>query len=388
MGFPGCTMTYGCAMKLSCATMVVTLLYMVPQTYAAEVSVQDSVRKYRYLASIARERQDFAEAERYYAEYLRYRPDDALGHYRLGQVRLQIQDIGGAKEALLKAVAMDSLHVNTNVRLYGIYINAGKTDSAAMCLDRVLRVRSEDESTRRVLADLYRRDGRTQEALGHYEILAARTDVREELYELLALLNEDLGRTSEALSWRAKLVTIREENGNQNEQREALEAMLRLQQQRGDTDSAYQTLEQMALIDSANRYSYYSRMASLAEENDDHRVRLRAWEAMAEADPQDLDTIIDLIEHYLNSRDLQRATQWLEEGLKADSRNAHLRLLQGDVLVLQGLVEPALAAFEQAKADPRWEVVAQQRIWQLRPPETEEERLLRDFFRNALEPEN
>ncbi len=38
------------------------------------------------------------------------------------------------------------------------------------------------------------------------------------------------------------------------------------------------------------------------------------------------------------------------------------------------------AAFEAAKADPGWERVAQQRIWQIRPPETEEEKLKRAFF--------
>ena len=35
---------------------------------------------------------------------------------------------------------------------------------------------------------------------------------------------------------------------------------------------------------------------------------------------------------------------------------------------------------ERLKSDPRWEVVAQQRIWLIRPPETKEEKLKKDFF--------
>jgi hypothetical protein len=33
-----------------------------------------------------------------------------------------------------------------------------------------------------------------------------------------------------------------------------------------------------------------------------------------------------------------------------------------------------------AMSDPAWERVAQQRIWKIHPPETEEEKLKREFF--------
>ena len=52
----------------------------------------------------------------------------------------------------------------------------------------------------------------------------------------------------------------------------------------------------------------------------------------------------------------------------------------GDLQVVRGAEEDALASFAKAREDPEWESVAQQRIWQLRPPETEEEKLKREFF--------
>ena len=57
-----------------------------------------------------------------------------------------------------------------------------------------------------------------------------------------------------------------------------------------------------------------------------------------------------------------------------------MHVLKGDLLVLQGDEEGALAAYEIAKGDPNWQDVAQQRIWQIRPPKTPEEEALEEFF--------
>ncbi len=50
----------------------------------------------------------------------------------------------------------------------------------------------------------------------------------------------------------------------------------------------------------------------------------------------------------------------------------------------QGDEEEAIAAYEQAMADQLWRDMAQQRIWQLRPPETEDAK--REFFGKSHSP--
>ena len=70
----------------------------------------------------------------------------------------------------------------------------------------------------------------------------------------------------------------------------------------------------------------------------------------------------------------------MDKGLKEDPEDAHLLVLRGDELVRTGDEEGAIAAFEKARANPAWEKIAQQRIWQIRPPETEEEKLIKQFF--------
>ena len=52
-------------------------------------------------------------------------------------------------------------------------------------------------------------------------------------------------------------------------------------------------------------------------------------------------------------------------------------LMAAEVLAARGL---AVTVYEKAMSDPAWERVAQQRIWKIHPPETEEEKLKREFF--------
>lgn len=452
-------------------------LFLLGRAWATEESVADSVRKYRFLAKSARDKGEFAEAVGFYREYLKYMPQDPKALFYLGESSFRAGDQPGAKSALGQVLLLDSLHVNANLALYNVYmrdesladslqLNAGAAaDSAAQCLERVLRARPDDAGKRRSLADLYRRLDRLDEAIPHYERLvadltksptdsagseiaragqedlakasteaakemaeakselaaaaagqsqavqematakeeltaaapaeaqaavaleeaqaAASAAEVESLIELVAVLYEEKGDPAQALAWRQRLVGAGRATSDDAARLEELETMLRLQVQTGDIAAAMKTLRELAVADSANGYSYYSRLATLAEQAGDQRARQRAWEGMARANPRDLETVALLVEAYLGQGSVGLAEQWLDRGLRANSRDAHLQLLRGDLLVRRGDQEGAIAAFELAKADRRWEGVAQQRIWELRPPETAEEKLKREFFGKA-----
>ena len=100
-------------------------------------------------------------------------------------------------------------------------------------------------------------------------------------------------------------------------------------------------------------------------------MHIEGLKGMVEADPKDAESIAELVEWHQGRGEFAAAKEWLGLGLKVNPKDAHLLLLKGDNLVRAGDEEGAIAAFEKAKADPAWERVAQQRIWQLRPPETE-----------------
>ena len=345
-----------------------------------EVAIADSIRKYKYYAKTARQNKEYDRAIGYYTTVLQYSPQELQAAYFLGQLYYkEKKDLDNARIALRRAVSIDSLHLNSNRLLYTIYQAVGEADSAALSLERVL-LKKPSAADRRKLADLYRREGRNERAIVHYEQLveAEREDTTgvedAELIEILAVLHQELGQVEQVLELRKR--QVEEGTGGADQ----LESIVELQIETGDIEGAYESLVKLAKVDSQNTYSYYSRIASIASEEGDDTWRFKGLKGMVEADPKDLKSIAELVEWHQGRGELASAKAWLGRGLKVNPEDAHLLLLKGDNLVKEGDEEGAIAAFEKAKADPAWEKVAQQRIWQLRPPETEEEKLKRQFF--------
>jgi tetratricopeptide (TPR) repeat protein len=343
-------------------------------TAQEEIAVSDSVRKYKFLAKTARSKKDYAQARIYYGQLVKYNKSNLQAHFFLGDMNFRLRNVKEARSAFGAALSLDSLHVNSNLRLYSIHTAGGWADSAARCLERVLLVKPAANEYRRKLADLYRRENRSQEAIKHYAELIKRAGEKEEIVEMLALLNQDLGNVGEALKWRSKLVS----DGEEAEDASRLESVVELQLETGDVEAALNTLFKMATVDTANEYSYYSRIASIAEEHSREKTLIRAREGMVRADPQDLHTIALLVWNVKQDR-FKAARIWVDRGLQV-SNDAHLLVLKGDLLLREGAEDEAVTAYEKAMSDPAWERVAQQRIWKIHPPETEEEKLKREFF--------
>ena len=368
-----------------------------------EVAIADSIQKYKYYAKTARQNKEYDRAIGYYTTVLQYSPQDLKAAYFLGQLYYEKKDSTGARialsqarTALSQAISVDSLHLNSNLLLYSIHKAMDLPDSAAWSLERVLLKKPDAAKYRRELADLYRREGRNERAVVHYKQLveADTTGVEDaELLEILAVLHQELGQVDQVLEWRERqldqVLEWRErqvEGGTSgadqfNAKAVALkESIVELKLEIGDVEGAYDTLLELAKVDPQNAYSYYNRIASIASEEGDDSMHVEGLKGMVEADPKDLKSIAELVEWHQGRGEFASAKAWLERGLKVNSEDAHLLLLKGDNLVREDDEEGAIAAFEKAKADPAWEKVAQQRIWQLRPPETEEEKLKRQFF--------
>ena len=346
---------------------------------AEETAMADSVRKYKFLAKTSREKKEYDEAIGYYKLLLKYSPADLKASFFLGDLFYRKRNFAEARVALRRAVALDSLHLNSNLRLYGVYQAVGETDSAALSLERVLLKKPNAADYRRKLADIYRREGQNSKAIVHYEhLVAATADTGlTDLFTMLAGLHEEMGQVEQALSWRRRLAD-RAKNGTG--QIGHLESIVELQLQTADVTGAYASLLELARVDSQSAYAYYSRIATIAAEKNDDPMRFQGLTGMVEANPKDLESVAVLVQWHLSRDEVAVAKMQLKQGLQQDPSNGNLLLLNGDILLREGDEEGAIAAFETAKSNPVWEKVAQQRIWQLRPPETEEERLKREFF--------
>ena len=105
---------------------------------AAEVSVADSIKKYRFLARTSREKNDFVAATGYYGEYLKYETQPKrrkLALYYLGRMHYKNKQPAAAGQAFLQVVELDSLHINSNLMLYEAF-KASHPDTAARALER------------------------------------------------------------------------------------------------------------------------------------------------------------------------------------------------------------------------------------------------------------
>lgn len=370
-----------CNLLLTLALVLCTLILSAESAEAEEVATADSIRKYKYYAKTARQNKEYDRAIGYYTTLLQYSPQDLKASYFLGQLYYEKRDSTGAhialpqaRTALLQAISIDSLHLNSNLLLYSIHKAMDSPDSAAQSLERVLIKKPDAAKHRRELADLYRRAGHNEQAIAHYEQLVADGSKDAELLEILAVLHQALGQADQALAWRKRQIEGGMGDADQ------LESIVELKLEVGDVKGAYDTLLELTKVDSQNAYSYYNRIASIASEKGDDSMYVEGLKGMVEADPKDLESIAELVEWHQGRGEFAAVKAWLERGLRENSEDAHLLLLKGDNLLREGDEEGAIAAFEKAKADPVWEKVAQQRIWQLRPPETEEEKLKRQFF--------
>ena len=353
----------------------------------------DSLLAYRYEAKTSRQKGQYGEAAKLYEKVIEYNPGDQKAHYFLATCLLKLERQRAAKEAFIGSAALDSSHWSTNLALTQIYLNEGKADSASHFLRHMARVKPASprvRQLRRQLADQFRLQGGIATSVHHYAQLAeSATDPREkaELFGQLANLQRDAGDAEAALTWRRKLLQLRAQSkGDSLDQSATLKHIailsdtVELLVEAGDAAEAYRILRELVELDPRSSYAYYHRMAELAAERNDRPEQLEGLEGMARAHPNDMEAVATLAEFHLTNRELAAAAKWLRRGLDVSPDRAHFHLLMGDLLVLNGDETEALMSFEKAKNDALWEDVAQQRIWQIRPPETTEEKLKREFF--------
>ena len=349
----------------------------------AQTAAADSVRKYKFLGKTARDKGDHAEVVDYYTRLLGFQPNYHAAHYYVARAHLGLGNQAGAKKALLAAVALKPRHANTNLLLFQVYAGENQPDSAWIYLGPLVAAspgQAKYREYRRTVADLLRRAGNVTGAIDHYQAIAADPttpdSTRQELIELLAVLYDDQDEPSKALLWRQKLT-----GSSGADEIESMSKTVDLQVETKDYAGAWTTLRTLTRIDSAGRYSHFVRMSELGERIGKPAMRLSGLEGMARSQPKDVETVATIAQIHLHDEDLVAAESWLQRGLRQVPLDAQLHMLRGDLLMRREAHEDTIIAeYEVALQDPNWAAVAQQRIWQIRPPETEEEKLRKSFF--------
>ena len=112
---------------------------------------------------------------------------------------------------------------------------------------------------------------------------------------------------------------------------------------------------------------------------------IEALKAMVALRPNDLKSISRAAEWHFNREELETAREWIDRGLEVNASDGRMLVLSGDYYLKSGQEDLAIAEYERALNDPLWKANAQQRIWTVRPPLTEEEERRREFFDRGKE---
>ena len=99
--------------------------------------------------------------------------------------------------------------------------------------------------------------------------------------------------------------------------------------------------------------------------------------------PDDADTVGELSELLLHEGNREKARDCLKNGIAHAPDSGRLHVLMGNFYREQGDTNSAIAEYEKALSDNAWKSGAQQFIWQIRPPKTEEEKAEQEFFNRA-----
>ena len=355
---------------------LLSAVFTLSNASAKEITLTDSVKKYKFLAKTARQHKNYQEAAEFYRKVTFFDTTDQKSWFFLGDVLYRSRDLVKAKAAFVSALKLDSLHFNTNIRLFSVYSQESDLESAAAALERVLIVKPKKEEYRRKLADLYRLQGDSQRAIFHYEILIDADQSDKNIVEILAVMNQDIGNINEALKWRRALLS----GGDVGSQVEQLEGVTALHLELENYVEVFGSLYRLALLDTSNGYSYYKRAEELAEKIGDEVNLVKSREGMVRTNAGDADTIVKLAEWYTSRSQTKMSEKWVDRGLEAEPNSAQLLILKGDLLFQAQNNRAAIASYERAMREPAWERIAQQRIWNINPPETEEEKLKKAFF--------
>ena len=151
--------------------------------------------------------------------------------------------------------------------------------------------------------------------------------------------------------------------------------------------SASQHLRRIAENDSTDISCLIKLEDIYRHQNDTHNL-IWAIEQHHGESPRDCVLIGELAELLFREGKTEKGLEYLQKGLEISTDDGKLRILMGEYFRSRGEIEKALREYERALQDSTWRASAQEFIWQIQPPESEEEKAEREFFNSGKAPQN
>ena len=316
-----------------------------------------------------------------YRKALNYDPRNAKIHYNLGILYYKLKQMPLAKREFLWTTRLDSVHADAHYMLGNIHYGASQTnanyDSSLIEFEKTAALKPEDVNVRRILMGLYLYKEQYKDALRHCavvtELAPEDTSTWIECAEIAIICEQP----DEAIDAYTQAWTL-------NQDIETLKPLASLQYDAGHYEEALESYRILAGLEPKN-YDFLVQIAETHKRLGHTSQVIETLRRMVALRPDDLKSISRVAEWYFNAEELNTAKEWIKRGLKVDSKDGRLRVLNGDYYLKSGREDLALAEYEKALNDPLWKANAQQKIWTVRPPLSEEEKKRREFFNRGKE---
>ena len=348
---------------------------------SAEVDSTLEARKHYSFAKQYEQNEMYEDAVTQYRKALQFDLRSPKIHYSLGRLYYQLKQAPLAKTEFLWATRLDSAYADAHHMLARVYYDAlhvdADYDSCLMEFERTAALRPDDPALRRVLVELYAFREQYEDALRHSVAVTRLEPQNIDAWVQRGELAVTCGQIDEAVVAYGEAWAL-------DQDVRTLKILASLQYEAQRYEDALKSYEVVSASDPED-YDLLSRIASIHKKLGNAPKMIETLKRMVALRPEDLESVSQVAEWYLNAEELGRAKEWIDRGLKLNADDGRLLVLNGDYYLSSGQEDLGIAEYEKALDDPLWKANAQQRIWTVRPPLSEEEKKRQEFFNRGKE---
>ncbi len=370
--------------KIRYITIVVVLLTasaiesQTGYTGAGENGLIDNAKKHFNFAVQHKNNGNYEESLRQYQKSFSFCDTLYQVHFSYGDLLLKMENWAGARDSFFRAFYLNPGHYDTAKILAQLYYEKGDYDSTLVMYQHMYAGKPDNHALLENIAGLKVYIGRTEDALADYERLVTLGLTSYDNLMKAAKLSFKLGN-AEKTSYYADMA-LEEKPGNISALTLAAQASLSC----GELKTAARFYREVAEKDSQN-VTILQNLETIYRKLAEHDNLIWTLECRHRLVPEDLSVLADLSELLYARGEMERGIDYVQKGLNIDPNDGRFRILLGESYRTRGENDKALEQYRIALQDDRWKTSAQQLIWQIEPPETEEERLEREFFTKGRE---
>jgi len=354
--------------------------------YSQVSAKEDSLLKAKKHFSFAvqyKKSESYELARKNYLESIAYNDTVYQVHYSYGDLLIKMNRPHEARHEFARSLDLNPEHYNSASMLARLCYEAADYDSALAAFELMYRLKPDDHQALRNIASLREHLGMKRKALEAYTALAESGKADTDILERASGIAAELGEWKTSLQFTTLML---EDSPDDTELlRRGAQACLEL----GDPKEALVHAEELASLGETD-IVILERIEQLALRIGDTETRINALTLHNAADRRNTGITAELAENLLVRGKQELAAEYIAKGLEIKPDDGRLRILMGNYYHKRGENDKAIAEYEAALKDERWKDDAQQFIWQIRPPASEDEKAEREFFergREAQDPE-